>query len=106
MVNSGDAEEGSNLSDVEGTGEKMARGMLESGYGMSLKSLVLQKSIRGRGFKVHLSYAAEFTNQPSRVITVTVDVVLRKIELEKDLLFSMPNRAWVEDVVVEKLWDW
>jgi len=106
MANFGGIDEDSNLSDVEGTGEKMARAMLESGYGMSLKSLILQKSNRGRGFKVNLSYAAEFTNQPPRIITVTVDVVLKKIEIEKDLLLSMPNRPLIEDVAVEKLWDW
>ena len=106
MANFGGIDEDSNLSDVEGAGEKMARKMLESGYGVSLKSLILKESTRGRGFKVHLSYAAEFTNQSPRLITVTVDVVLRKIELEKDLLLSMANRALIEDVVVEKLWDW
>ncbi|MAH22048.1 MAG: hypothetical protein CMO12_04485 [Thaumarchaeota archaeon] len=64
MANLGGIDKGFSLSVVEGTGEKMVRMMLESGYGVSLKSLILQESNRGRGFKVHQSYAVEFMNQP------------------------------------------
>lgn len=99
-----DGDDPNPLAHVERTGDRMAQRIIKSGFWPKLRSLRLFESMRGGGFKVHLKYDAEFVDQPPRVIEVTVDVVLGKMEVAESVLESMPNRSAVQRFVVDKLW--